>query len=1002
MTDFIAPAPVSPTRLAQRRKLAGTDSPTSSSPINRSSQAPTAIDLKDDTKQSDDDVWMCSQPRTDDTASSHSYSSTATYTHEGGYEDEVKEAAADEAEADDEQAEVERRKQHFSLDFDDMPTLDEEDEWARDDSLAALTAHSLDTAALFAHNTTDSTTDTASPTTSTTTMSSQQTSVPIVPLTGYAATPPSPAIVDIVDLTSDDDEELPIQLRSAPTRSSSALPTFSSSLSASSHSTSNSSIGIPRPSVRRNITDFFAQSASKQWAVKGEESIDTNHSSRPRVKNEPVHNFTSHSATTASVKQEAAENNWQYLLTGRQTVKQEQSSGRGARGKAARGRGRGKRAAALDAATAGAGRGRGGRYDRFAGSYVKAELPSIVKPERPFDSFGDESITDELDPASFTSPSLFVKNENDELRTLEHIRRYTLATGFRSGPCPAFKRLAGTDIIVDGFQWSLSQPQCRSFFLSHHHSDHTVGLYKGWDIGLIYCSPITAKLLVEQDRLNPAVVRAVPLHQRVYIDGVYVTLIDANHCPGAVVCVFELPPFAAEDDLRPPDPPSSVPLPRLKTGPVYVHCGDFRYCREMGELFAPGQTDQCSRDVEANASTATSSVPSAFNHYTSFYAASSLYHLSRLTITGVYLDTTYCKPQYNFPPQANVVNYTLNVVRDILLKEKRCNERLRAQHQHSALSSTTLSAAWQSLDSAASPAPPASMATAASAFLNGYQRQQQQRTLFLVGSFSIGKEKVFLEVARQFGMKIYASPAKLRLINQIELFNDKNSQLIQPDTESSQLMRDATQAPTAPDDPTHPSHTLSPFSKPLSWSQWSSSDVLTSDIRCSRLHVVPLAYCSLLKLPDYLDPAINAEMAKIQGCYHSVICFRPTGWVGNTMRVSEKLVEVSIVRAKGDDEEGGDSTTKKGGKRKRKDGKSEKKVVHQKRALQLYVHHIPYSEHSSYGELQEFVRLMAQCGLQQDALIPTVNVQHTEQMCGEFAPIFADRRRQEKEQATAS
>ena len=991
MTDFIAPAPVSPTRLAQRRKLLATDSPTAaaSSPDSSPPSLAAAADLKDEADQSNDDVWMCSQPRSaTDKPPSRRHSSAATYTSDRDEVDEVKEAAMDEQ--DDEQAEVEKRRQQFTLEFDDMPTLDVEDEWAPDDSLAALASHSLHIAVPSS--------STAEPV--------QPSSAVSVTSAAVDAAPEERRMVEVVDLTSDDDEELPIQLRSAPVRSASALPTFSSPLSASSRSTSSSPISIPRPSVRRNITDFFAQSANKQWAVK-EEPADTSHSSRQRATHEPALHLASFSATASTVKQEAAENNWQYLLTGRQTVKQEKpAAGRGARGKAAAGRGRGKRTAADTTANiASAGRGRGGRYDRFAQSYVKAELPPTVKPEPSFDTFGDESIAAEHDPASFTSPSLFVKNENDELRTLEHIRRYSLATGFRSGPCPSFKRLAGTDIIVDGFQWSLSQPQCRSFFLSHHHSDHTVGLYRGWDIGLIYCSHITARLLVEQDGLNPAVVRAVPLHQRVYIDGVFVTLIDANHCPGAVVFVFELPPFASDDDLRPPDPPSSAPLPRLKTGPVYVHCGDFRYCREMGELFAPGQTSTDAKVVEANASTATSNVPSAFNHYTSFYAASSLYHLSRLTVTGVYLDTTYCKPQYNFPPQAAVVNYTLNVVRDILLKEKRCNERLRAQNQHSALSASTLSSAWHSLDSATTPAPTASVATTASAFLNGYQRQQQQRTLFLVGSFSIGKEKVFLEVARQFGMKIYASPAKLRLINQIELFNDENSQLIRPDTDSSQLMRDATLAPTTPDEPTHPSHNLSPFSRPLSWTQWSASDVLTSDIRCSRLHVVPLAYCSLLKLPDYLDPAVNAEMRKIQGCYHSVVCFRPTGWVGNTMRVSEKQVEISIVpRKEADDEVGTGKTGGAKGKRKRatgKDAKADRKVVHLKRGLQLYVHHIPYSEHSSYSELQEFVRLMVQCGLQQEQLIPTVNTQHTEQMCDEFKPIFAERRKELKEQSGA-
>ena len=920
---------------------------------------------------------------------------------------EMKERPSCEADEEQAEAEVERRRHGFSLQFDDMPTLDDEDEWARVDSLAALSLHSHDTPTHSSSTRTTTPTQPLQPSTSAATSDSSPSS----------AAHQEPTAIDVVDLTSDDDEDIPLQLGSAPVRSASALPPFATPLSASSRtafsssfSSSASGITMPRPSVRRNITDFFAQSAGKQWAVKQEAAVNSGGAVRQRVKSEAMSGAAWQispppASPSASVKQEAAEDNWQYLLTGRQAVRDEKPAGRGARGKAAAGRGRGKRGAAQygDAAAAAAGvggRGRGKRYDRFAGAYVKAEPPTGVKPERPF---GDESISDELDEASFASASPFVKGEDDELRTLEHIRRYTLATGFRSGPCPAFKRLTGTDIIVDGFQWSLSQPQARSFFLSHHHSDHTVGLYKGWDIGLIYCSPITARLLVEQDGLNPAVVRAVPLHQRVFIDGVFVTLIDANHCPGAVVFVFELAPFASVDDLRPPDPPSSAPLPRLQTGPVYVHCGDFRYCREMGELFAPGQADQCAAataaDIEASASTATTNVPSAFNHYRSYYAASELYHLSRLTITGVFLDTTYCKPQYNFPPQAKVVNYTLGVVRDILTKEKKSNERIRAeQHRtQSALSSATLSAAWQSLDFVASPPPATPLSTPASSFLNGYVRQQTQRTLFLFGSFSIGKEKVFLEVARQFGMKIYASPAKLRLINQIELFDDRNSALIQPDTENSQLMRDATQAPTTPDDAQHPSHNLSPFSRPLSWTQWSSGDVLTSDIRCSRLHVVPLAYCSLLKLPDYLDPAVNGEMRKIQGCYHSVVCFRPTGWVGNTTRVSQKQVEVSEVKqAEGDDEARGAAKRK----RKRKDAAGEKKVVHAKRALQLFVHHIPYSEHSSYSELQEFVKLMVQCGLQQEHLVPTVNVASTEQICGEFAPIFAEKRRLEKEQKT--
>ena len=71
--------------------------------------------------------------------------------------------------------------------------------------------------------------------------------------------------------------------------------------------------------------------------------------------------------------------------------------------------------------------------------------------------------------------------------------------------------------------------------------------------------------------------------------GVEVTLVDANHCPGAIQYIFKLP-----------------------GGASYLHCGDMR--------FAPHLMDN--------------------PHLKAVRAA-----------TGVYLDTTYCNPKYLFPPQ---------------------------------------------------------------------------------------------------------------------------------------------------------------------------------------------------------------------------------------------------------------------------------------------------------------------------------------------------------------
>ncbi len=58
---------------------------------------------------------------------------------------------------------------------------------------------------------------------------------------------------------------------------------------------------------------------------------------------------------------------------------------------------------------------------------------------------------------------------------------------------------------------------------------------------VIYCSPITAKLLVHDFGIPAKRVRALPLDKAVVVDGVRVTLIDANHvrrpCPPCAACL---------------------------------------------------------------------------------------------------------------------------------------------------------------------------------------------------------------------------------------------------------------------------------------------------------------------------------------------------------------------------------------------------------------------------------------------------------------------------------
>ena len=73
-------------------------------------------------------------------------------------------------------------------------------------------------------------------------------------------------------------------------------------------------------------------------------------------------------------------------------------------------------------------------------------------------------------------------------------------------------------------------------------SCHNAGLRSNFSSGMIYCSQITSNLLIKDMRINPACIRALPLDKEQVIEGIPVTLIDANHCPGAVLLLFKTSP----------------------------------------------------------------------------------------------------------------------------------------------------------------------------------------------------------------------------------------------------------------------------------------------------------------------------------------------------------------------------------------------------------------------------------------------------------------------------
>ena len=98
---------------------------------------------------------------------------------------------------------------------------------------------------------------------------------------------------------------------------------------------------------------------------------------------------------------------------------------------------------------------------------------------------------------------------------------------------------AGTNFIVDGF--AFTSPSCQHYFLTHCHSDHTIGLTRKFTKGKIYTSTTSSRILAVDYGLKAPVVVPLALNERVVIEGVGVTPLDANHCPGACMFLFEVP-----------------------------------------------------------------------------------------------------------------------------------------------------------------------------------------------------------------------------------------------------------------------------------------------------------------------------------------------------------------------------------------------------------------------------------------------------------------------------
>uniref|UniRef100_A0A8B9ZD56 DNA cross-link repair 1A protein n=1 Tax=Anas platyrhynchos TaxID=8839 RepID=A0A8B9ZD56_ANAPL len=189
---------------------------------------------------------------------------------------------------------------------------------------------------------------------------------------------------------------------------------------------------------------------------------------------------------------------------------------------------------------------------------------------------------------------------------------------------------------------------CTAYFLTHFHSDHYCGLTKNFMFP-IYCNKITGNLVKSKLRVKEQYVHVLPMDTECVVNGIKVVLLDANHCPGATMILFCLP-----------------------SGTAILHTGDFRADPSMQRYPA----------------------------------------LLGQKVHTLYLDTTYCSPEYTFPSQQEVIQFAVNT----------------------AFETVTLN----------------------------------PRTLVVCGTYSIGKEKVFLAIAEVLGSKASMSRDKYKTLQCLE------------------------------------------------------------------------------------------------------------------------------------------------------------------------------------------------------------------------------------------
>lgn len=418
---------------------------------------------------------------------------------------------------------------------------------------------------------------------------------------------------------------------------------------------------------------------------------------------------------------------------------------------------------------------------------------------------------------------------------------------------PSFKIIKFSNdhkVVVDGFNYKADET-ISQYFLSHFHADHYMGLKKSWNNPdenpikkTLYCSKITAILVNLKFKIPMDEIQILPINKRFWItDTISVIPLDANHCPGATIMLFQEFPAKFHDK----------PIRQV------LHTGDFRSNAQMIKTVQEW-----------------------------------LIETANDTIDQVYLDTTYLTMGYNFPPQQSVCNTVAQFTLQLLKQGKNKtfgDSQRNLFHFRKKMSLTS----------------------------------QRHKFLFLVGTYTIGKEKLAIRICELLNTKLFVMPSSVKFqMMQIVLQNNENES-----------------------------------------DKW-DENLLTGDMSESFVHLVPIR---VLKSQETIEAYLKSLKELDANCLKDVddvVGFIPTGWSHNFGLKYQQNNDndnemdgnteycLELMKHEGDDG---------------KEFETSSILRQYKKYNKFQVFNVPYSEHSSFDDLVKFG-----CKMNWSEMIPTVNL----------------------------